>query len=106
MTDNQHLWEILVPCTELNGVRIRAGFHREWDTKVQAISGGMTVLPPARGTWRNVGVVYRDRMIPVRFMATRKEMKRIVQMTLDHYKGEKAVMAYKISEDIILKFRE
>lgn len=66
----------------------------------------MTVLPPARGTWHNVGVVYRDRMIPVRFMATRKEMEHIVQMTLDHYTDEKAVMAYKVSEEIILKFRE
>jgi len=105
MTKIRHLWEILVPCTKASGVRIRVKFHQRWDAKVQEISGGMTVLQPARGIWHNVGVVHHDRMIPVRFMATRDEMEHIVQLTLDHYKDEKAVMAYKVSDEVILKFR-
>lgn len=103
------MWEILVP-TERRaepGKFYTTRYHRVWDSKVRAITGGLTVMAPARGQWINpmTGDLFQERMIPVRIMATRDEIEKIVELTLKYY-NQIAVLCYKISDEVILKFRE
>ena len=103
------MWEILVP-TERRaepGKYYTTRYHRVWDGKVRAITGGLTVMAPARGQWINpmTGDLFQERMIPVRIMATRDEIDKIVDMTLKYY-NQLAILCYKISDEVILKFRE
>lgn len=103
------MWEILVP-TERRaepGKFYTTRYHRVWDGKVRAITGGLTVMAPARGQWINpmTGDLFQERMIPVRIMATRDEIEKIVELTLKYY-NQIAVLCYKISDEVILKFRE
>jgi hypothetical protein len=51
------------------------------------------------------GDLFQERMIPVRIMATRDEIEKIVELTLKYY-NQIAVLCYKISDEVILKFRE
>lgn len=100
------LWEILVPTTFNCGKPIRTRQHKEWDRRVRKISKGLTVLKPVKGQWVNPkGKLFHERMIPVRILATWAQMRQIVNMTIDFYQQE-AVLAYKISSDIILIHKE
>ena len=101
------IWEILVP-TERRlepGKYYTTRYHRVWDGKVRAITGGLTVMAPARGLWTNpaTGYLFKERMIPVRIMATREEIERVVDITLKYY-DQLAVLCYKISDEVILKY--
>lgn len=99
------LWEILVPTISNAGKPFRLRFHRVWDKKVREISGGLTVMPVAKGQWLAPdGTLFAERMIPVRVMATRLQMDRIVDMTLKYY-DQLAVLAYKVSDEVILRKR-
>jgi len=100
---DRSLWEILVPTIRNDGRPIRVRFHRVWDEKIRAISGGLSILAPARGQWINTeGRLFTERMIPVRLLATRVEIEKIIDMTMEYYDQE-AVLAYKISDEVILK---
>lgn len=96
------MWEILVPTKRNNGIPFRLRYHRVWDQKVRAISGGLTILPVAKGQWVHEEKLYAERMIPVRILTTRDDMNRIVDFTMRYY-DQKAVLAYKISSEVILK---
>jgi hypothetical protein len=98
------LWEILVPTVRNDGRPIRLRFHRVWDAKVRAISGGLTIMPVAKGQWVYDGALFKERMIPVRIVATRKQIESIIDMTAVYY-DQIAVMAYKVSEEVIIKYR-
>ena len=102
----RELWEILVPTVRKNGVPIRTRFHRVWDAKVRAISGGLTILQPAKGQWIHPedGTLFAERMIPVRIMCTRSEIEQIIDITLEYY-DQLAVLAYRVSDIVILKHR-
>lgn len=101
---SRHLWEILVPTVSNDGKPFRTRYHRVWDGKVRAISGGLTILHPAKGQWVcPEGKLYSERMIPVRIMCSREEMDKIVDITLQYY-AQKAVLAYKISTEVILRY--
>lgn len=103
------MWEILVPTKRRLEVDkyYTTRYHRVWDNKVREITGGLTVLSPARGQWINptTGELFKERMIPVRIMATRQEIEKVVDLTLKYY-DQLAVLCYKISDEVILKFRE
>ena len=100
------LWEILVPTIRPDGRAIRTRFHRVWDDKVRTISGGLTVLQPARGQWVSPdGELFTERMIPVRLLATDEEIRQIIQMTLTYY-DQRAVLCYVISSEVIMTYRE
>lgn len=108
MTEKRDLWEILVPtvrnptdgCPEGKPYRLR--YHRVWDQKVKDISGGLTIVTPVKGVWVDEdGTEYRERMIPVRILATREEMVKIAEMTKEYY-DQLAVLAYRISSDVIM----
>jgi hypothetical protein len=99
------MWEILVPTER----RLQPGkfyttrFHKVWDAKVRAISGGLTVLTPAKGQWVSpAGELFSERMIPVRIMCTRGEIDQIIDMTMEYY-DQLAILCTKISEEVILR---
>ncbi len=105
--DARTMWEILVPTVRRSDGRpYRTRYHRVWDSKVREISGGLTIMPPARGQWVSPGgELMAERMIPVRLLATRKEMDLVVDMTLVYY-DQLAVLAYCVGADVILKHKE
>lgn len=102
------MWEILVP-TERRlepGKYYTTRYHRVWDAKVRAITGGLTVLAPARGQWISpTGELFQERMIPVRIIATRDEIEKVIDLTLKYY-DQLAVLCYKISDEVIIKYQE
>lgn len=99
------MWEILVPTTRNDGRPIRTRFHRVWDKKVYEITGGMTICTPVHGRWisdANDGEeLFSERMIPVRIACTREQLDQILPMTQEYYE-QLAIMAYKISEEVII----
>jgi hypothetical protein len=103
------MWEILVPTERRKepGKFYTTRYHRVWDGKVRAITGGLTVMAPARGQWVNptTGELFQERMIPVRIMATRTEIEAVVDLTLEYY-DQIAVLCYKISDEVILKYKD
>jgi hypothetical protein len=105
MTDQ--LWEILVPSVANDGAKYSLDHHKFWDRQVRDISGGLTVLKPAKGHWRPPeSAEYQvEEMIPVRLLCTREQIERVVDFTLEHY-DQKAVLAYRISDEVILRDRE
>lgn len=97
------MWEILVPTMRNDGRPIRTRFHKVWDDKVREISGGLTVLQPVKGQWINYdGDLFKERMIPVRILASRDNIDKIVDMSIVYYEQE-AVLAYQISNNVILR---
>lgn len=103
---NQELWEILVPTIRNDGRPIRTRFHRVWDQKVYSISGGVTIMTPSKGKWvAPNGKLFEERMIPVRIVATREQIEKIVEMSLEYY-DQLAILAYRISNEVILRERE
>lgn len=101
--DNVLMWEVLVPTIRNDGRPIKTRFHRVWDSKVRAITGGLTILPVNKGQWVSpTGQLFLERMIPVRIACTRDQIFAIIDMTIVYYEQE-AVLAYLISEEVILK---
>jgi len=93
------LWEILVPTVRNDGRPFRLRYHRVWDEKVKAISGGLTIVKPVVGTWiSDEGDEYKERMIPVRIMCSKEEVVEIAAMTKKYY-DQLAVMVYKVSDE-------
>ncbi|TIW53841.1 MAG: hypothetical protein E5V54_24065 [Mesorhizobium sp.] len=98
------LWQILVPCNYNNGKPVRTRHHREWDKRIRAITGGLTILSPGKGQWVDpaTDTLYQDRVIPVQIIATAEEMERIADITNQHYR-QLAVMYFKMSETAIIR---
>lgn len=102
MASMRNMWEIFVPTVSNEGKPYRTRYHRVWDARVKEITGGLTITPPVKGVWLSpAGVEYRERMIPVRILATREEMEAICAFTKRYYDQE-AVLAYRVSEEYIL----
>lgn len=100
--NKKELWEVLVPTVRNDGRPIKTRFHRVWDAKVYGITGGLTILTPAKGRWISPdGKLFAERMIPVRTVATKQQIDEIVKMTLKYYE-QLAVLAYKISDEVLL----
>ncbi len=103
------MWEILVPTQRrLNSGRYyTTRYHRVWDAKVRAITSGLTIMAPARGQWINpiTGELFQERMIPVRIIASREEIEKVIDLTIKYY-DQLAVLCYKISDEVILKFKD
>lgn len=87
------LFEILVPTIRNSGKPIRTRMHREWDRRVRFITGGLTVLAPAKGQWvAGCGTLFNERMIPVR----------VIDLTIQFY-DQLAVMYYELSNNVRIK---
>ena len=107
------MWEILVPTEK----RLEPGkfyttrYHRVWDAKVCEITGGLTILTPVKGQWVSPtgelyaerGELYVDRLIPVRIAATREQIEQVIDLTIKYY-DQLAVMCYKISDEVIVRY--
>lgn len=99
------LWEILVPTVRNDGRPYRLKYHRVWDEKVRAISGGMSICTPIHGRWvSETGQIFSERMIPVRVAATVDQINEIIDFTLVYY-DQMAIMAYRITDYVIIKGR-
>lgn len=101
------LWEILVPTLRrVGGKPYRTRYHRVWDQKVRALTGGLTIMRPTIGQWiAPSGELFKERMIPVRIACSREQIEQIIDITLVYY-DQLAVIAYKVSDDVILKHKE
>lgn len=101
----KQLWEILVPAS-YGKTRFTMEHHWAWDAFVEELTGGLTVMRAAKGTWISPeGDKYLDRIIPVRIAVDNSEtLQKIIDFTITHYKQE-AVMAYMISEHVIIKHK-
>jgi hypothetical protein len=98
------MWEILVPASNKE-LEFTYEHHKAWDEFVIAVSGGITIMRTGKGQWVSPNNVrFKDRMIPVRIKCTRKQINKIINFTIDHYRQE-AVIAYKVSNDVILKHK-
>jgi hypothetical protein len=56
--EQKNLYEILVP-TQYGYPKttpIRTKHHKEWDKRVQKITGGLTILSPGKGKWTYQGL--------------------------------------------------
>ena len=100
------LWEILVPTIDRQKTEYIKGFHKKWDAKVRAITGGLTIRPVKKGQWvhpesKNLSA---ERMIPVKIAATQEQMLYICKMTAEYYDQE-VIMAYRISDRVIMMKR-
>lgn len=97
----KNLFEIYVPTIKNDGKPIRTRQHREWDNRVRRISGGLTVYKPVIGQWidGSDNKLYKERMIPVRIVASDAEMKKIGLMTKAFYE-QIAVLYYKLSNEV------
>lgn len=92
------LWEILVPEANNSGQDYPISYHQIWDEYVKNVTGGLTILKPAKGIWvSNDGVEYKERMIPVRIQCSEETICEIAGYTLRHYDQE-AVMFHLVSE--------
>ena len=95
------IWEILVP-TISNNKPFRTRHHKEWDSRVRKISGGLTVFKPAKGSWVSpTNQLFVERMIPVRIACTQKQIDKIADITAKHYNQE-AIFYYLISDKIVM----
>jgi hypothetical protein len=103
------MWEILVPTERrlVPGKYYTTRYHKVWDGKVRNITSGLTIMSPAKGQWINpqTGELFKERMIPVRVIATREEIEKVIDLTLKYY-DQLAILCYKISDEVIIKFRD
>jgi hypothetical protein len=105
--NNNKLWEIYVPTMRKSGKHVRLRHHKVWDNKVRAITNGLTIFKPVIGYWDSPsGINYRERMIPVRIIATEEEINRIVDFTFKHYPDEEAILFIELSDKVFITRRE
>ena len=79
------MWEILVPTISNEGKPFRTRYHKVWDQKIRAISGGLTIIPPIKGQWVFDDKLYSERNIPVRIVCTKDEIIDIMKITKNYY---------------------
>lgn len=100
------LWEILVPASNNKNQQFSYEHHKEWDAFVKKITGGVTIMKPAKGEWLSpTGKLYIDRMIPCRIVCSEELISEIIDFTIEHYNQE-AVLAYRISTNVILRHKK
>jgi len=99
-----NLYEILVP-TKYGDTQkpISTKHHKEWDKRVRTLTGGLTILTPAKGQFVYENSLLKERIIPVRIMCEESIMQQIVQLTIKHYR-QKAVMFFLLSEGAYITY--
>lgn len=103
---NKELWEILVPASNNKDQKFSYEHHKQWDAFVKELTGGVTITKTAKGEWVSpTGKLYKDRIIPCRIVCTEEQISEIIDFTIDHYNQE-AVLAYRISTNVILRHRK
>jgi hypothetical protein len=105
MDIGKSMWQIMIPCNFNSGKPVRTRHHKEWDKRVNKITGGLTILPPSKGMWvdKDTNDLYKERMIPVNIIATESQMQKIADITIQHYR-QLAVMYFKISDSAFIRY--
>lgn len=94
------LYEIMRPVKTNAGRVFPRSVHATWEKYVLDLCGGLTVMPQARGAWRDDGGrVYREPMRPVRMATTAKHARQIANYTKKVY-NQKAVMCYALADRV------
>ena len=97
-----NLYEILVPTKYGDNLKpIRTAHHKSWDRYIRSLSGGLTILSPARGQWVHENRLFEERVIPVRIMCSESTMTQVVRFTAKHYR-QKAVMFFLLSDQCFI----
>lgn len=98
------LWEVLVPGSYRKN-RFSYEHHKKWDDYVKSKSNGLTIFKGAKGEWLNEdGILFVDKVIPVRIACTKEEIEEIIKFTICHYEQE-AVFAYEVSNNVIIRYK-
>lgn len=62
-------------------------------------------MAPSKGQWISPdGQLFAERMIPVRIVATSSQINKIIDYTLEYYE-QIAVLCYKLSDEVILRYK-
>jgi hypothetical protein len=83
--DDRVWWRLLVPVADNDGLVFTDRHHLKLERLVFKISGGSTDNPWSNGKWMNKGRVYKDRVVPLEFLATTEEADKIAAFALIHY---------------------
>lgn len=103
IADCKFLWDIYVPTVSNDGKPYRTRFHRVWDSKVRAITKGLSIFQPVKGQWINDdGELFQERMIPVRIACTPSEIIQISHLTAKYYK-QQAIFYYRVSDHVVIQ---
>lgn len=97
-TEIREAWMIYVPTT-MDGKQIELVHHQVWDKVVSNISGGLTLHNTLTGKWQD----QTETNIQVEIAIFPGQLEAILDFTLRHYK-QKAIMAKKISDKVIIKY--
>ncbi len=96
------LWGVLVPVGDNDGNEFDVPYHQRWDEQVRSLAGGLTILRTAKGQWHDQdGTLFAERVIPVRIACGEETIREVMELTLRHY-GQIAVMAYQISDRVLI----
>ncbi len=101
----KYLYELLVPCQYNTGKPVRTRHHKEFDKYVRKLSGGLTILKPAKGQWVHKNELYEERVIPVRIFCRPEDLQKIMKFALTHYR-QLAIMAYRLSSEVFILEKE
>ena len=102
-----NLYEILVP-TKYGDTQkpISTKHHKEWDKRVRTLTGGLTILTPAKGQFVYENSLLKERIIPVRIMCEESIMQQIVQLTINTIARRQSCSSYSLREPILLMQKE
>jgi hypothetical protein len=100
--ENVQYWEIYVPALDNDGGVYAVAHHLAWDRHVVALVGGLTLVKPVQGRWRDATTEVKEKMIPVRIICTRSQMVDIIEFTRMYY-SQKVVMAYVVSNEVLIR---
>ncbi len=96
----------MIPLKDNDGVPFSDTHHECLWAMLRETSEGSTRNAVAVGDWMNEGKLYSESMIPVQFIETRAEAKRIARYVRKHYR-QIEVMLFKIAKyDDIFFVRE
>jgi hypothetical protein len=83
--DDRVWWRLLIPIADNDGLVFTDRHHLKLYRLVFKISGGSTDNPWSNGRWMDDGRVYKDRVVPLEFLATTEEADKIAAFALIHY---------------------
>lgn len=98
--DDRLLWRILLPVTGNDGLLFLSRHHKSFYDFVLKVSGGSTENSWSNGNWIDEGVLCKDRVVPLEFLATTEEAEKIVAFACKHY-DQTETFCYPISDRVL-----
>lgn len=97
--DDRLLFRILVPVADNDGLVFTDRHHEKFHDRVLKISGGSTENHWSSGKWMERRRLYKERMIPLEFLATTEQADTIAAFALVHYE-QIEIQCYPISDRV------